>query len=414
MTSTSSATSAASAGTPSAALAATVVSTFDNTEICREEWDQFVLRAGGDIYLSYDWCRLWWQFYGGTRQLAIFTFRVQREMVGLVPIFIDRVWLGPVWLRIARVVGSDFGLGLFDPPLDTEWADPACQILLTQLDRRYHCDAVLFNALSGLRTAVGALRRASRTDGCSYTLHQDAVRGPHTLFFLPRTFDEYLAGLDKRQRGNYRRDVNLLQKTLGFRSDIAGADGGLAGDFAGFQQQHAEQWAAEGRLGHFGDWPQAGEFHAALVQAHRALGRVRLVRLIVNGTIAAYQYCYAFGDCLHWFLTARLTGPQWDRFGLGRMGMLKMIETAIAEGKRRIEAGPAHYGYKVQLGGTEVPLHSLLFAAPRWGTRVRVGGFTWLARLLHLVYYKLWFMRLAPRLPLRRRPLWRIWIRSRL
>jgi hypothetical protein len=34
--------------------------------------------------------------------------------------------------------------------------------------------------------------------------------------------------------------------------------------------------------------------------------------------------------------------------------------------------------------------------------------------LLHLLYYRIWFSRIAPHLPLPRRPLWRIWMRSHL
>jgi hypothetical protein len=36
-----------------------------------------------------------------------------------------------------------------------------------------------------------------------------------------------------------------------------------------------------------------------------------------------------------------------------------------------------------------------------------------LGDLLNLAYYKVWFQRVAPRLPLKRGPLWRSWVRRR-
>ncbi len=46
--------------------------------------------------------------------------------------------------------------------------------------------------------------------------------------------------------------------------------------------------------------------------------------------------------------------------------------------------------------------------------RLRASLFASLSRLLHLCYYRIWFSRLAPRLPFKRRPLWKLWIRTRL
>ena len=143
------------------------------------------------------------------------------------------------------------------------------------------------------------------------------------------------------------------------------------------------------------------------------LGRVRLVRLWANDQVVSYQYCLTFGDRLYWRLPARLVGEQWDRFGMGRLGLVKMIEAAIGEGIHWIEGGPGHYDYKAQLGGQEVPLVSQVIVANSRKSRWRWKLFQKAARLLHLCYYRIWFGRIAPRLPLPRRRLWKIWIRSR-
>jgi hypothetical protein len=90
---------------------------------------------------------------------------------------------------------------------------------------------------------------------------------------------------------------------------------------------------------------------------------------------------------------------------------------AIGEGVRRVEAGMGHYDYKLQLGGREHNLRSVLLVANRRGSGIRARYLMSLAGALHAVYYKLWVLRIAPHLSprlWRRRPLWKCWIRTRL
>jgi CelD/BcsL family acetyltransferase involved in cellulose biosynthesis len=135
---------------------------------------------------------------------------------------------------------------------------------------------------------------------------------------------------------------------------------------------------------------------------------------MVDGKAIAYRYAYKFGRRYFAILPARLYGPDWDRYGLGRLTHLMTVEHAITEGVTAIEAGQGHYDYKVRLGGMEYPLHSIMIVANRLGSRLRARAFCAWADTLHLLYYRIWFNRLAPRLPLKRRPLWRCWIRSRV
>ncbi len=185
-------------------------------------------------------------------------------------------------------------------------------------------------------------------------------------------------------------------------------------EFKKFMQMHRLQWQAKGKLGHFADWPRGADFNAALIQAQARLGRLRLMQLVVNGEAVFYVYGYSFGDCYHARLSARATGVKWDRCGLGRIGMLKMIEQAISEGIHRIEAGTGHYDYMVQLGGIEQPMCCVLIARNQLASRLRARILFRAAHLLHLLYFRIWFNRLAPMLPLSRRPLWKSWIRLRL
>jgi CelD/BcsL family acetyltransferase involved in cellulose biosynthesis len=113
-------------------------------------------------------------------------------------------------------------------------------------------------------------------------------------------------------------------------------------------------------------------------------------------------------------LPARSTEQDMGRFSLGVLSLMNLLEQMSREGIRRIDSGPAHYDYKIQYGGCESEYRSVLVHSTRSSSSVRVRLFVGLSDLIHLVYYRIWRLRIAPRLLFRRGPLWQTWIRSRI
>jgi CelD/BcsL family acetyltransferase involved in cellulose biosynthesis len=390
-----------------------VVDNFTCIQHLQEEWDAFVESVGGDIYLTYDWCRTWWEFYGGKRQLRIFLCRKINNLVGVIPVFYEQQWLGPVGLKLAKIVGSDFTMVMINPPVQSDYTASVFGHVFEVLFRNEKVDAVWFGPTGGKYNGLQPLREAIWAHS-EVTLLHDSIRSPYTTFLLPKTFDAYVQSLNKRQRGNLRRDLNLIDRSFEMTQDVVQDANTAKNEFDVFVRMHAEQWNAEGKLGHFNDWPMGTEFNARQVVEQAAKGRLRLLRLFANGKVVSYQICFAFVKRWYWRLPARVVGPDWDKFALGRIGLIKEIEIAIAEGVQEIEAGAGHYDYKIKLGGEEHPLYSLLVVRKGRFSRCRARLFMKLSNLLHFCYYRIWFNRLAPKLPLKRRPLWNLWIRTRL
>lgn len=401
------------ADAPPVPLSATVFSSFDELAPMRDEWNRFADRAGASAFLSYEICSVWWSHYGGGRRLAVFVFREGTELAGIVPMFVERRWLGPVWLRTAGLVGSDMPF-VQDPPIAAARAKEVFAETIARLLRDFGCDAVKFAPLSGAYEHTGALREAANGLGALGRVFRDAETGPHTNLYLPASFDAYVASLSKGHRSNYKRSVKLLREAYDVQTDVLTGAAEMEAEFEKFMRLHAEQWAAEGKLGHFGDWPGSEAYHRNLVRTLAPLGRAHMVRLLLDGQVVSYQLCYSFGKWLHWFLPARAARPELERFSLGKFGVFQIVEFAIPAGFTTVEEGVGHYDYKVQLGGTEHAVRSIVVVAAGGGTSLRLSLFLRLSRALDLVYYRGWFQRIAPKLPFPRRPLWKLWIRSRL
>jgi len=394
-------------------LTVKVLKSFEEAASLRELWDKLVQGLQAEVYGSFDWCRIWWSHYGRGRELRIFAFYAGGELVGIVPMFRERLWICG-GLRIAKLVGCDFALAICSLLVHASGASEAIRRVVSYWLNEGGCDAVWLGPLNGSDSSVEHARLACQRLASEVEIVRDAEIGVHSSFHLPSNFEEYVQGLDKRQKQNFRRDMNLFGRTFKVESDVVSDEVEATKEFETFQRMHAEQWAAQGKLGHFQDWPRGLDFNRELIREHARLGRLRLYRLLADGNVVSYQYGFRLGDRLCWRLPARPAGKEWDRFGLGRLGLMKMIEDAIGEGIRFIEAGCGHYDYKVQLGAKEYPLRSILISSRRLGGRLRCRCIVLVSWLLHLLYYRIWFGRIAPKLPLPRRSLWKSWIRTRL
>lgn len=382
---------------------------FHKLEYLRDEWNLLLQRSDGFGYASYDYCSVWWKHYCNARQLLVFIFRIDEKLIGVIPLFIEKVSLGPVKLKVAKLLASDHVYSLCDPAIEEKYASKIIQIVKNQIIEEYSCDALSLAPISGTGNSQWLL---TKSPSIQQVVSKDI--GVHTYFLLPNCFDEYLKNLKKHYRGNYRRAWKFLQREYEIQEEVCIDKEQVIQGFEEFQRMHAQQWKQEGKLGHFGDWPGSLEFHRDLVKSLAQHGNCRLYRIIANNKVVSINYAFRFKNKLQWMLPARLTGEPWDQLSLGRLSLMRMIKAAIEEGVEILEAGPGHYPYKARIGATEVNSKAVLFIAPNSNSRFRIKLFGLLARVYDKIYYRIFFSRIAPKLPWMPKPLWRSWIRSRL
>jgi CelD/BcsL family acetyltransferase involved in cellulose biosynthesis len=379
--------------------------------LCRE-WDETVSQLGGSVYMSYDWTRTWWEFYGTNRELRIFLFSVHGRIVGIVPLYIDRMGFGPLQLSVARLVCANIPPKAFNPPIHADWAEPIFEVILTQLFERDACDVFSFGPLSEEHEPKKGLEQVARRQIRQVSQVSVVASGVSSVFRLPRSLEEYFECLDKDERKKRKYELRLLRREQAVTEDVLRDPAGTEAGFEDFVRLHAQQWQGKGKLGHFGSWPRAEEFNRALVRALGKLGRVRFVRLLANNRVISSQYAFAFGDAYFWELPARVMAPEWRRFSLGTAGFFSLVDAAIKEGKTRVEGGLAHYDYKQKLNATEQGTWVVRVVGRGLGCRVRLQLFLFLRFCLLWLYYKIWYARICPRLPaLLRRPIWSWWLR---
>ncbi|MBI1826298.1 MAG: GNAT family N-acetyltransferase [Planctomycetes bacterium] len=385
---------------------------FDELSSNREAWDDLVQATGDDLFASYDWCRIWWKHYEFNRRLQIHLFHCGDELVGVFPLFEERLRLGPFALNAVRLVGCDHSVTTCGFACLPEHLNTAVHHIVQHLQKNIRWDALHFGPLAGYSEYREKLATSLRERKEVRHVEDGADDGPHIIFPLPENFDAYVESLPGGERSNLRRREKKLQE-LNPKAQLAHVDE-VDSHLRTFMEQHREQWHREGKLGHFGDWPRSVEFHLEMAHTLDSLGRLQLLRIDTGHGCVGYQYNYLFGRRIYWILGSRSADTRWDTLSPGQRLHCVTLRLAFEAGRTEIDAMKGMYEYKIRLGGVVKHLQSVTAISRRMGSALRLKCFRIAARAVHILYYRLWFCRFAAYFPRLQRPLWTLWIRSRL
>lgn len=393
-------------------LSCTIETSFERLEHLRELWDEFTEKAGGSIYMSFDWCQTWWRFYGRRNALRIYIARSGKQIVGILPLYIDRMGVYPLRFRVAKLVGANIPPKVFAPALLPEYAYAIFRIVLSHLLKTERCDVLSIGPVSKFFPSGPILRSVVENEFAESSVFVEQPRDVYTVFELPDDYLSYLRSLSRNERKQYNYKLRALQKEHNISVRVVNSTSEASTAYEMFLQMHTRQWNEEGRPGHFKAWPQADEYNRELVQKQALRGRVRFLLLQSDETVIAAQFGFRFGNTYYWELPARATGPQWERLSLGRTALCLLFEEVIAEGMRTIQAGLGHYKYKRGLGGKEISVQYLRVVSRSMMSRIKWFCFRMIGSIIQLSYHKVWYRRIQPHLPKGFQwPIWRFSIR---
>ena len=388
-----------------------VYDSFESLASMAGQWDNFVESVGGEIFLSYDWCRVWWKYYSKNRELKVLVFRSGEELVGIIPLFFEKLWLGPILIQAAKIVSSDFTMPQFSVPIKHVYIREVVQMFFALLCED-NWDIMHIGPIAGLYNNYDELREAlEQSFGRSYCVSAKK-KSVQTYFRLANTWDKYLANLKKKERQLIRSTYRKIKKErLTLYTELASANN-FREKFEAFVQTHQSQWQELGKAGHFGDWPGSFEFHREVASIQQKHGRLRLLEVRLFDDCFAYQYSYKFGNRYFEFLTGRSLSENLAHIDLGRLVFAEQAKRAISEGVQCIDSMRGKYEYKLRMGGELFPTRNLYVVPKKTARVVRVGLFRLFAWLLNFFYYRIWYCKVAHKLAFKRKGLWKIWIRT--
>jgi CelD/BcsL family acetyltransferase involved in cellulose biosynthesis len=379
------------------------------------DWDACVLATGADIQFTADWVLTWWSHFGGTRRLAAICLKDGARIVGVLPLCIETVWAGPFPVRVARIAGADHNYPIMRFALPADRIEIAFAQICAQVFGANMCHLLSLSPVSGASLDLLPIRAAAAVTGLEVG-SAEATR-KHVLMRLPATVEDFWAGLSGSRRKEHRRSLRKMEELWKLSHRTSTPDT-VSADFERFAALHGAQWAATGRGGHYSDWPGSFAYYRDLLVRLAPLGRGFVEEHLGSGELLSSQLTFRLGSATYWRLTARSLDPEAARTGSARVGMVERIEQLFGTSSRTLEMGAGDYSYKLSFGGELIPLHQVaLYSRLGLGRLLARTLLAW-CDLVDYLYYRLWFIKLAPpirdKLRLKPRPLWRLWIRTRL
>ena len=300
-----------------------------------------ILPAGGPkaVFYSPLWLKTWWGEFADGRELVLLSVRDGQRLVGVAPLMREgeRLTLAGDtevcdYMDIVACEGCEEGV--LDAVLHAVSEEPWSELVLWGVPEHSPTLTILPRLAAGL--------------GYSAEIEQEDVC-PRVE--LPGAFDDYVEGLDRRDRHELRRKLRRLYRSgdVLFHSCQSAAE--VESHLGDFLRQHA---ASRHEKALFMTERMARFFrNMALALAGQDL--VRLYCLEVNGVRTASVLCFDAGDELLLYNSGY--DPDYASLAVGLLSKALALEQAIEQGKRWFDFLRGPEPYKYDLGGKDLPVY---------------------------------------------------------
>jgi CelD/BcsL family acetyltransferase involved in cellulose biosynthesis len=325
---------------PVSELAVQVISTAEELGRLEIEWDELLAHSPGHRWFrSCLWQRTWWDVYHHGRRLELLTVRhADGQLVGIAPFQRRTVrYRGSLpfrrweFLATGEDEADEIDSDYLDLILRDGWERPALDRILRHLTATGTdaWDEIVLERVP----ENSAIPRILQELAPGHRLRlMETQRAAGVLVPLPRTREEFIAGMGAQSRADYGRGKRLLAQEgeLGFRWSKTAAE--FQELWPIFVALHQKRWESQDRPGCFAS-PLFAEFHRRVASVAAAQGNARIAMLSVNGQPVAA--CYLFlsdGVVYHYQSGLDLRyGPK-SSPGMTLIG--HCLDAAIAEGLR--------------------------------------------------------------------------------
>ena len=308
--------------------------------------------------LLHAWMLAWWRHFGDDAELALQVAYRGDELIGAVPLCVQR----RRGVDVLTFIGAD-QVTLADLLLAPgEKAGVAAALAARAIETKH--DLADFHGLPTSSRLLEALGSSSL---------QLIVRAEAPVLELDgMDWDTYYkTRLSSNQRALHRRRTRQLGRLGNLETTVARTADELAPALEDAFELHALRWSGRPDRSDFGT--EAGkQFHREATAALAELDVPRIVTLKLDGRPIAFAYYFALEGtmCCH-----RLAfDPELYRLSPGLVNRHDALANAFAEGATRVEFFGGMERYKMELTDRTEPLHEGLGLADSAAGRVVVSG----------------------------------------
>ncbi len=295
----------------------------------------------GSVFVLPAWLEAWWRTFNPDSELCLTVVRENSDIIGIAP--------------LQRKGGEAYFVGSPDvcdyqdfvtvPGREAEFYNALLGDLARQGVSQLDLKAVRPDSSTVMNLAKIAEKRGGAVLGqeADVTVEMD----------LPSAWEEYLEGLDKKQRHEVRRKLRRLwgagdvqYRCLEVRKEEAGSlTDTFLKLFALSREEKADFMTS-----------QMGEFFRLLAEAMAEINLLRYGILEVESQITAMIMGFDYEQALYLYNSAY--DPKYNPLSAGLLSKVLCIKESIKLGRKKWDFLKGAEKYKYQLGGSEIKLYN--------------------------------------------------------
>jgi len=331
-----------------------ILSEPNSFEQLQPEWNALLNRSPlRTVFLTWEWQATWWKHLG-EGELHLVTLREDDgTLVGIAPLCLVLGaagrnafrWVGCVDVSdyLDVTVAPGYESALYEAILDYLTADDAPAWHYVDLCNIRQASPT-YESLTRLAEQRGLYARTSVQEVCP-------------VIQLPATWDEYLNGLDKKQRHEIRRKMRRLESSADTQWRIADDPATLDEDIDAFIRLHRKSNPEKDA---FMD-EQMMRFFRDMCHAFFGNGWLHLTFIHINGNAAATMLNFDYDNSI----LVYNSGYDPERYAALSPGIVLLsycIRHAIETGKRQFDFLRGDEEYKFRFGATRTTVHNVLIS----------------------------------------------------
>ena len=291
------------------------------------------------VFVLPDWMQVWWQVFGGGNELFIRTVKEGDKIIGIAPLMIKD--------GTACLIGGTDVCDYLDFVVVPGMEPDFFKVLLDEL-KRHRIEKIDLKHVRFDATVLKSLTAVAEGRGYEVVSTKENVS---VEMDLPATFEEYLGGLDTKQRHEVRRKMRRLGEEGEIEYRFIDSGGALKPAMDTFFKMFVE--SRQDKAAFLTE--QMKSYFNLLADTMAGNGLLRLGVLELDNKPVAEIMCFDYNDCIYLYNSGY--DPQYVSLSAGLLSKVYAIKDSIERGKKRFDFLKGAETYKNRLGGKEVPLY---------------------------------------------------------
>lgn len=305
-----------------------------------DHWDQLLQQCGSaTVFLSCAWQQVWWSRFANGATLALLEVTRAGRPVAIAPLMRAH--------GVVSFLGDTDLVDYHDFLIAGADSETVAEAVFKHIDGWPEIHTIDLKSMPADSTALAAFKRAAEA---LKWRPEDTLEDVAPGVTLPDTFDDYLSGLEKKDRHELRRKLRRLNAAGTITQDDYRSPADIGGAFDDFvrlvrlSSPEKDAFLTAERV----------EFmrEAAVALAGRAMASLRMLSL--DGTRVATSLSFRLRDRSYGYNSGY--DPEYRQLAVGLLNHALALERAIGEGVRYFDfmRGSEHYKYDLGAQDREI------------------------------------------------------------